>query len=97
MNQYKNKEGGLVKLIIVIIIAIAVLSWYGVDIKEFFTSEPVQKNFAYIWNFIKDVWNDYLANSAQKLWGIWVDYIWTPFLEMLKRTDHTGALNTPLE
>jgi len=84
MNNYKNKQEGLVRMIILIIIAIAVLSWYGVDIKAFFTSEQFQKNIGYIWNFISDAWTNYLAEPAAKVWGIWVQYIWTPFIGMIK-------------
>ena len=81
-------------MIIIIIIAIAILSWYGVDIKEFFTSEQAQKNFGYVWDFLGDTWSNYLADPAMKLWDVWVQYIWTPFMDMLKRGDHTGALNS---
>ena len=82
--MYKNRQDGLIKMIILIVIAIAVLSWYGVDIKEFFMSEQVQKNFGYVWTFIKDIWSSYLVEPATKLWDIWIQYIWTPFLDMLK-------------
>jgi hypothetical protein len=88
---YKTKEQGLIKAIILIVIAIAILSWYGVDIKEFFMSEQVQKNFGYVWNFIKDIWSEYLAEPASKLWGIWLQYIWAPFMEMLKRGSETNV------
>jgi hypothetical protein len=84
MTNYKNKKGGLVKIIILIIIAIAVLSWYGVDIKEFFTSPQVQKNFGYVWNFIKELWSNYLTDPAHKVWGIWLTYIWGPFINIIK-------------
>lgn len=66
----QNSQAGLIKMIIVIIIAIALLSWYGVDIKDFFTSPQAQKNFGYVWNFISGIWNDYLAGPIHKLWGI---------------------------
>lgn len=69
MNN-NNTQGGLIKMIILVIIAIAVLSWYGFDIKEFFMSEQVQKNFSYVWDIIKTVWADYLAAPAKALWGI---------------------------
>ncbi len=92
MNKYKNKQGGLIKMIIIIIIVIAILSWYGLDIKEFFTSPQAQKNFGYIWNFIKDTWNDYLSTPAHKAWGIWVQYAWQPFIEMIKTKNHTDIL-----
>jgi hypothetical protein len=88
-TTYKNKEQGLIKAIILIIIAIAILSWYGVDIKEFFTSEQAQKNFGYIWSFIQDIWSDYLSGPFNKLWDIWLQYVWGPFMEMLKRGNHT--------
>lgn len=79
-------------MIIIIVIAIAILSWYGVDIKKFFTSPQAQKNFGYIWDFIKNVWTNYLESPALKLWGIWTDYIWGPLLNMLKRGDTTTIL-----
>ena len=69
MNN-NNTQGGLIKMIILIIIAIAVLSWYGFDIKEFITSEQFQKNFGYVWDFTKTVWSDYLAGPVRALWGI---------------------------
>jgi hypothetical protein len=87
-----NKEAGLIKMIILIVIAIAILSWYGVDIKEFIMSEQFQKNWGYVINFIKDIWSDYLAAPAHYLWGIWVTYLWDPFMNMLKVEDHTGVL-----
>lgn len=70
MTNFKNKQGGLIRMIIIIVIAIIILSYFGVDIKEFFMSEQVQKNFGYVLNFIKNVWTDYLAAPAHKLWGI---------------------------
>lgn len=94
IKNYKNKQGGLIKMIILIIIIIAVLSWYGVDIKDFFTSPTTQKNFGYVWNFINDIWSNYLAEPASKLWGIWLQYIWAPFMEMLKTKNHTDVLTS---
>ena len=93
-NIYKNKQGGLIKMIIIIIVAILILSWFGVDIKEFFTSDQVQRNLGYVWGFITDTWHNYLAAPALKLWGIWVSYIWDPFMEMLKLKEHTDVLTS---
>jgi hypothetical protein len=81
----KNKQGGLIKLIILIVIAIAVLSYFGIDIKNFFTSEQAQKNFGYIWNFLKDIWSTYLTVPAHKLWGIWLAYAWEPLLRVISK------------
>jgi hypothetical protein len=93
MTTYKNKRAGLVKMIILIIIAIAILSYYGVNIKDFFTSAQAQENFGFIWDFISGVWNNYLVEPASKLWGIWVQYLWGPFMDMLTRGDHATVIN----
>jgi hypothetical protein len=88
----KNKKAGLIKMIIIIIIAIAIVSWYGFDLKTFFTSPQAMKNYSYVWNIITDVWTNYLATPAGKLWDIWVQYIWSPFMDMLKIGNHTEVL-----
>ncbi len=80
-----NKESGFIKMIILIIIAIAILSYYGVDIKDFFTSPQFQKNFGYVTEFIKDTWSNYLAKPTAKIWEIWINYVWTPFLNILPK------------
>lgn len=83
----KNKQKGLIRMIILVIIAIAILSWYGVDIKNFFSSELVQKNFSYVWNLIKVFWTKFLAIPANYLWGIWIEYIWESFLRILQKSN----------
>ena len=85
IKNYKNKQGGLIKLIIIVVIAIAILSYYGFDIKNFFTSPQAQKNFGYVWNFITESWTNYLAEPASKLWGICVQYVWTPLINMISK------------
>ena len=93
MKKIINKESGLVRMVIMIIIAIAVLSYYGVDIKDFFTSEQFQKNFGYVWNFITDIWSNYLTEPAHKVYEFWLKYFWGPFMDMLNREDHANILN----
>lgn len=95
MNKARgiNNQQGLIKTIILIIIAIAILSWYGVDIKDFFTSPQMQANIGYVWDFIKGIWSDYLTAPAMKLWGIWLEYIWGPFMDMLQTKNHTDVLS----
>jgi len=83
INNYKNKQGGLIKIIIIIVIAIAILSYYGFDIKNFFTSPQAQKNFSYVWGFITDIWTNYLAEPAIWLWGICLQYVWTPLMKLI--------------
>lgn len=69
MENTNNR--GLIKMIIIIIIAIVILSYYGIDLKNIFTSDQVQKNLGYVWGFVVDAWN------------LFVQYIWTPVLNLL--------------
>jgi hypothetical protein len=67
----KNKsQVGIIKTIILIIIAIAILSYFGINLNS-------------ILGFIVDVWNTYLAGPLSVLVNVWVKFIWTPFLNSL--------------
>ncbi len=62
-----TKSGGFIKAIILIIIAIAILSYYEINLKD-------------IWLFIVKIWDLLLATPVKFVWHLWVDYIWQPFL-----------------
>lgn len=66
MKKYQTNRG-FIKSIIIIIIAIAILSYYGIDLSD-------------IWGFIVSVWNNILVGPATYLWNLWVQYVWTPFM-----------------
>lgn len=67
----KEKSGGLIKMIIVIIIAILILSYFGIDLKNFINSDQVQKNLGYAWGIVV------------KIWDLFIDYIWHPIVSLL--------------
>jgi len=76
----------MLRLIIFIIIVIAVLSYFNFNIRNFFESDVVRNNFGYIWNFVKYVWNNFLARPAKYLWNdVFIDLIWNSFIENLQR------------
>ena len=55
-----HKKNGFINLILLIIVAILVLSYYGFDLRGLVTSPQTQKNFQYI----KDVVSGLIA----KIW-----------------------------
>ncbi|MEI6528237.1 MAG: hypothetical protein WCO10_01020 [bacterium] len=79
----KISQRGFIKMIIIVIIAIIILSWYGLDLKKVVESEGVQTNLNYVWNGIVYFWNHYLAAPAAYLWDIFITYAWTPFLKLI--------------
>lgn len=86
-----QKQEGLIKLIILIIIAIFVLSFFGISIRSLIEGESFQENFNYVLNVVKSVWQKYLAESAKYLWNdIFIDLIWNSFIENLEKIKGGG-------
>lgn len=79
-----KNEKGLIKIIIVIIIFIAILSYFNISVRAIVESDIFQENFSYIWNWCKNIWNTYLVGIVSYLWNIFIDLIWEPSIDALK-------------
>ena len=90
MNQ------GLIKLIILIIIAVMVLGYFNVDLRSIWNSKSVQNNLGFLWESAKSIWNNYLAKPTDFVWGIFYNYLWLSFIENMERLKE-GAGPTFLE
>lgn len=91
----KNRQGGLIKIILIIVITLFILSYLGINLRKIADSETGKENFSYVWELLKvtwgyivSFWNNYLANIWSWIWNNMVlDYIWPRFqagFEMLK-------------
>lgn len=68
------------KWIIVIVIAIGIVSYFGFDLKSIFESDTAKKNYAWFWNIVVYVWQHFLSMPAQWVWdNVVVDIIWKLF------------------
>lgn len=71
------KQKGLVRMIILIVIALIVLGALGFNLKDIINSEKVQANLNYVWDLVKLVWNNFLAVPFVWVWNnIVVGIIW---------------------
>lgn len=91
-----SREQGLIKLIILIIIALVVLSYFGFDIKNILESDLVKKNFGYLWSGVENIWKNYLTKPLDIVWGVFYHYIWLSFIENIERIKE-GSGPTMLE
>ncbi len=83
-----QKNKGLIKMIIVIVIALIILGYFGFSVKDIFESNTVQTNLQYVWGFIKTFWNNYLAAPVIFVWDKFVvGVLWRLIQEGL------GAMN----
>lgn len=79
-----NKNGGLIRLLILIFIALIVLGYYGVSVRNVVQNPTSQDNISYVWTGAVSLWNNYLKVPATYLWNIFVNVIWVPAINNLE-------------
>lgn len=81
-----KEQSGFMKLIILIIIVVFILSYFGINLRSIVNNEDFQNNLNYVWGGVKYVWHTYLANPAKYLWyNIFIDLLWDSFVENMQR------------
>lgn len=80
-------------MIILIVIALLILGYFGINLRSVVNSPTTQDNFSYVWNNVVDVWNNYLKVPATYLWGIFVNLIWSPAINNIQHIN--TASTTP--
>ena len=68
---------GLIKTIIIIVIALIVLGYFGFNIEDIIKSPNVQSNLNASWDFVQKIWNNYLAGPVIYVWDkFFVGVLW---------------------
>ena len=84
MNLFWQTDRGLVKAIIIILIALLILAYFGLNIRSIVDSPTFADNWNFLKDLIVDVWTDYLKKPVTYLWNIFWNFIWTPTIENLE-------------
>jgi len=75
--NHQNKKQGIIKTIVIVLIAVIILSMLGFDLQKIVASDLVQKNFAYLRDAATALWNSYLATPFRFFWdSVVVGLIW---------------------
>ena len=97
--RMKNNQG-LIKLLILILIALIVLGYYGISVRQAVENPTSQDNISYVATGVEGFWDRYLQGPASYLWGIFVNDVWNPAisnLEAIKNNQPTDLQkNAPL-
>ena len=81
-----NKQSGFIKFIVIIIIAIIILSYFGFDLRSIVEAPETQENIGYVWGGVVYIWENWLAGPISYLWNdIFIDLLWDSFIENLER------------
>ncbi|MEK7478084.1 MAG: hypothetical protein AAB645_01815 [Patescibacteria group bacterium] len=84
---------GFIKLILLIIVVILVLSYFGISLRKIVESNTSKDNFSFVWDmagkgwiWLVNVWNNYLATSARWFWNEMIlKYVWSPLSSYLDK------------
>ena len=89
-----NTNGGLIKWIILIIVAILILSYFGISIRGIVNSPTGQDNISYSTNIVVSTWDNYLKGPATYLWNqIFINLIWDPSIQSLENMKNGQPTN----
>jgi len=86
----------MIKWIIIFIILILVLSYFGINIQQVVNSPTGQSNVSYVWNGVTYVWNNYLSAPFDYLWNTVGQTLWNAFtqgIQNIKMNQNTPNLN----
>ncbi len=53
---------GFVKIIVLIVVALVILGFFGFNLKEIVNSPTVRANLAYLWSIVTTVWQWIVAH-----------------------------------
>ena len=84
--EFKNDNRGLIQWIVIVLIAVIVLSFFGFDLRSIIESDLTQNNIGYLWGLGVMVWNDYLSQPILYFWhNIFINLLWDSFIENMER------------
>lgn len=86
VHTYSVRKAGFIKLIIIIVIGLIVLGFFGFDVQKIIDSPTVSKNLTYTKDLVVGVYQKYLAQPISYLWNkIFLDLLWSGFVDNLGR------------
>lgn len=68
MIQSPKGNRGFIKLILIIVVALIVLGYFGYNLKDIVSSPTVHDNLVYVWDLIVRLWNTIIVTPALWLW-----------------------------
>lgn len=75
---------GLIRQIVVIVIALIVLGYFGISVRQAVQNPTTQDNISYVSTGVASLWDNYLKMPATYLLNIFVNVIWVPAIVNLE-------------
>ena len=85
---------GFIKWIIIIVVALLILSYYGFSLRTLVNNPTTQDNFGYVATTSVSVWDKYLKQPATYLYqDVFINLIWTPAIDNLTKMKNSEPTN----
>ncbi|MCR4330751.1 MAG: hypothetical protein NUV49_02635 [Patescibacteria group bacterium] len=99
-KMQSRRQGGFVKLLVLFVILIIIISYFGIDLRAIVESPETQGNLGYVWSLAVTLWDNYLARPVLYFWNnIFIDLLWESFVNNMERIKNGGSFdfipNTP--
>lgn len=86
MTPLQHPQGGFIQLIVIVIILILIVSYFGFNLRGLFDDPQTRDNFSVVWEWVAHVWEGYLKTPTQWIWEHILSFIWNDlFLGNLDR------------
>ena len=72
----KNNRG-FIKAVLLIVVALIVLGFFGYNLRDIVSSPTVHDNLVYVWGLVVKVWDSVLARPVLWVWNtLVIDLLW---------------------
>ena len=79
-----DKEKGFIKTIILLVVIVATLAYFNIDVGSVISSEPVQA----VWSFTKTLFTNYISPAVEYVWdNILRDFIFENVVDFFNKAE----------
>lgn len=61
-------QAGFIKTILIIVVALITLGFFGYNLRDITSSPVVQDNLVFVWELIVKIWNNFILTPVLWLW-----------------------------
>ena len=96
MHIRPQGQGGFIKLVIILIIVLIVLGYFGFNIQQIIQSPSVSNNLGYAWGLAVTVWNKVLVVPATFVWNkIVIGMFWNTLVSLIDKAQTVAPAGQP--
>jgi hypothetical protein len=85
MFDFKHTHRGFIQFVIVLIIALIILGYFGFNMREILQRDSVKDNLQYAKELVVKVWQNYLRKPILYFWNeIFLRILWDAFIQNME-------------